>query len=109
VTFATAAHFREHEADVALVSLCRSHGQRAVPYAEHLDDWRLALTAARANLVLFGDLATLARRGQWHGPLGRQDETGAAWERAVAARLLQAVESLDRHPDWAAVREGTPT
>jgi hypothetical protein len=108
VRFATPARFREHEADVVLLSLCKSPGAQAVPYADEPDDWRVVLAGARAHLLLFGDPSALGRRGQHNGPLGRQTGAAAAWERAVVVRLSKYLDTHDCRPRLPALEERVP-
>jgi hypothetical protein len=89
--------FRHRECLTALVSLTRSHAHRAVPLGEAPDLLRLALTRARERLVLFGDPGTLARRGQWQGPLDHLGEPAAAREARVVNGLLKYVQGQGRH------------
>jgi hypothetical protein len=98
--------FREEEFDTVLVSLTRSHGHRAVTFGEGPALLGLALTRARRRLVLFGDVGTLARRGQWAGPVDHLDESAASRERDVVVRLLDYLHGHGRHPRAFAVREG---
>ncbi len=96
VTFATTAEFREREADVVLLSLCRHSEQPGVVYAEHASHWRHALMAARSHLLVFGDLGTLSRRSRNRDLGPSQGET--AQEQAIAARLLKQIEEQERRP-----------
>ena len=43
---------------------------------------------ARARLILFGDLGTLARRSQWQAPIDHLDEFASAWEHRIISRLV---------------------
>lgn len=79
--------FRQRECAVALVSLTRSHGTRAVPLSRCPDDLVLALTRASGRVVVFGDPGSLVRRGQWFGGLDHQDETVGPREQALARQL----------------------
>src|SRR5205814_82748 len=56
------ADFHERECLVVLLSLTRSHSHRAVPLGDGPQAVTLALTRARAHLLLFGDPSTLVRR-----------------------------------------------
>jgi hypothetical protein len=89
--------FRHRECLAALVSLTRSHSHRAVPLGEGPRQLPLALTRARARLVLFGDPGTLARRGQWQGALDHQGEADAAREGRLVAQLLRYLQGQGRH------------
>ncbi|MCI0455639.1 MAG: AAA domain-containing protein, partial [Gemmataceae bacterium] len=81
--------FRQREALVVLLSLTRSHTHRAVTYGDGPQALALALTRARAKLVLFGDPGTLVRRSQWEGALDHLDESTAARERELLAQLVR--------------------
>jgi hypothetical protein len=87
------ADFRQREAEVVFVSLTRSHTHRAVPFGEGPQMLALALTRARSQLVLFGDLGTLVRRSQWEGPLEHLDEEAAARERQLISRLVHGLQT----------------
>jgi hypothetical protein len=97
--------FRQRESLAAVVSLTRSHSHRAVPFGDGPHDLALALTRARDRLVVVGDAGTLARRGQWHGPLDHLDEAAAERERGVVARLTAYLHGQGTHPDLLLVRE----
>jgi hypothetical protein len=101
------AGFREEEFDTVLVSLTRSHAHRAVPFGEGPALLALALTRARRRLVVFGDAGTLARRGQWAGPVDHLDEPAAARERDIVARLLEYIYGRGPHREAFAVAEGS--
>lgn len=101
------AAFREEDFDTVLVSLTRSHAHRAVTYGEGPALLAVALTRARRRLVVFGDVGTLARRGQWDAPLDHLDELAAGHERAVVGRLLEHIHGHGPHPEAFAVREGS--
>ena len=92
------AAFREHESDIVLVSLTRSHSHRAVAFGEGPQALTLALTRARGKLILVGDAGTLARRSQWEGAVDHLDEAAAARERALIARLLRYLHGEGAHP-----------
>jgi superfamily I DNA and/or RNA helicase len=98
--------FRQRESPVVLVSLTRSHSHRAVSFGEGPQTLALALTRARERLIIFGDPGTLARRGQWEGPLDQLDETTAGLERRWVTRLLAHVPGQGRHPE--VIRPGSP-
>jgi hypothetical protein len=84
--------YRQREADVVLLSLTRSHSHRPVAFGDGPRALALALTRARSKLVLFGDPGTLMRRSQWDGPLEHLNETTAALERTLIARLVRHLE-----------------
>jgi hypothetical protein len=98
---------REQEYDTVFVSLTRSHAHRAVTFGEGPAVLALALTRARRRLVVFGDVGTLGRRGQWSGPVDHLDEASAGQERDVVGRLLDYIHGRGRHRDAFAVGEGT--
>jgi hypothetical protein len=89
--------FRQRECLAAVVSLTRSHSHRAVPLGETPQLLPLALTRARARLVLVGDPGTLARRGQWQGALDHLDERTAAREGRLVSRLLKYLTGHGAH------------
>jgi hypothetical protein len=86
------AAFRQREAAVVLLSLTRSHTHRAVTFGAGPEALALALTRARAKLVVFGDPGTLVRRGQWEGPLDQLDQAAAARERELIAQLVRYLQ-----------------
>jgi hypothetical protein len=92
------AAFREHECEVVLLSLTRSHSHRAVTFGEGPQALALALTRARSKLILFGDAGTLVRRSQWEGAVDHLDEAAAARERALIGRLLRYLHGDGAHP-----------
>jgi hypothetical protein len=98
--------FRHREAHLVLLSLTRSHGHRAVSFGEGPQALALALTRARARLVVFGDTGTLARRSQWEGPLDHLDGNAAGRERKLVAHLLRYLQGQGRHAGVFHVREG---
>jgi hypothetical protein len=101
--------FRQRECHAAVISLTRSHSHRAVPLGESPDLLALALTRARARLVVIGDPGTLARRGQWQGALDHLDEHAAAREGRLVGRLLQYVQGQGRHGQAFRLCEGAGT
>jgi hypothetical protein len=100
------AAFRERDCAVVLVSLTRSHVHRAVSYGEGPQMLALALTRAQTKLVLFGDPGSLARRGQWEGPLDHLDAATAAQERALVTELVNYLQGRGTHPGTFQLREG---
>jgi hypothetical protein len=99
--------FREREYSVVLVSLTRSHTHRAVSYGEGPQALFLALTRARARLVLVGDPGTLARRAQWETAVDHLDENASARERAVVQGLVDYLHGSGPHPQAFTLREGS--
>lgn len=99
--------FRQREAAVVLLSLTRSHTHRAVSFGEEPQALLQALTRARSRLVLFGDPGTLARRGQWEGPLDHLDEIAAGRERRIVCHLLHYLQGHGRHPEVFHLAEGS--
>jgi hypothetical protein len=101
------AAFREAEFDTVFLSLTRSHAHRAVAFGDGPGPLAVALTRARRRLVIFGDAGTLARRGQWAGPVDHLDETAAGRERDIVCRLLDYVHGHGSHREAFAVGEGS--
>ena len=97
VEFGLPEDFREREALVVFVSLTRSHAHRAVVFGGGPQDLALALTRAERKLVLFGDPGTLARRGQWDGPVDHLDVAAAAHERQLIAHLVHYLHGQGPH------------
>lgn len=89
--------FRQRESAVMLVSLTRSHTNRAVPYGDGPAHLTVALTRARHQLILFGDPGTLARRCQWDKAVDHLDEPTAAREREVVTRLCDYLQGKGAH------------
>jgi hypothetical protein len=87
---------RQRECDILVLSLTRSHAHRCVPLGEDAADLALALTRPRQRLVVFGDIGTLAKRTQWHGPLDHLDAAQAHLEGQRVGRLLRHVQSQPR-------------
>jgi superfamily I DNA and/or RNA helicase len=100
------AAFREQECWIGLVSLTRSHTHRAVSFGEGPPALVLALTRARARLVLFGDPGTLARRSQWDSPLDHLDEAASARERHIVSQLVDYLHGRGPHPEAFHLCEG---
>jgi len=98
--------FRSRECQVMLLSLTRSHSHRAVTFGEGPHLFGLALTRARAQLILFGDLGTLQRRCQWDGPVDHLDADAAGRERDFLQRLLQSIPGDGAQPRCLQPREG---
>jgi hypothetical protein len=96
VSFRTAMGVRERDADIVLLSLCRSNAQRGTGYADYPEEWRWALCSARSHLLIFGDLDMLARRGENQGPVSRQSEAAAALERTIAQALVRRFDHNTR-------------
>jgi hypothetical protein len=101
------AGFREEEFDTVLVSLTRSHAHRPVTLGEGPALLALGLTRARRRLVVFGDAGTLARRGQWAGPVDHLDGAAAGRERDIVVRLLEYIYGRGPHREAFAVAEGS--
>ncbi len=71
----------------AVVSLVRSQGTEAPAFSEHPDDLAVLLTRAAGRLVLVGDPGSMARRGQWYGPLDHQGDIAGPQEQALMQAL----------------------
>jgi hypothetical protein len=106
ISFDTVGRFREREAAVVLISLCRSNSQRAVSYFDDAGDWPLAFVSARIHLLLFGDTATMVRRSEWQGTLECQTPAAAAYERLLVARLVECIKNPQSLPRVLVVRSG---
>ncbi len=100
------AAFGEQECWVVLLSLTRSHTHRAVSFGDGPRSVALALTRARARLVLFGDPGTLVRRSQWDSALDHLDEAASARERELVAQLVHYLQGHGPHPQTFHLREG---
>ncbi|GIW81170.1 MAG: hypothetical protein KatS3mg105_2977 [Gemmatales bacterium] len=100
------AEFQQCECHLVLVSLTRSHTDRAVSYGDSPRMLSLALTRARSRLILFGDPATLVRRSQWQGPLDHLDETAALTERQLISHLVRYLEGAGPHQSLFQLRTG---
>jgi hypothetical protein len=98
----------ERTYEAVLVSLTRSHTHRATCYGSEPRDLVTALTRARAKLILFGDVGTLARRVEWQGALDHLDATASAQERAILSRLLGYLQGRGRHAHAFQIRTGGP-
>lgn len=103
----TPEDFRERECLIGLVSLTRSHAHRAVTYGQGPDMVALALTRARARLIIIGDPETLTRRAQWEGPLDHLDRAAAARERALVSRLARLARESSGPAPMALALEGS--
>jgi hypothetical protein len=101
------AAFRQRECLLGLVSLTRSHTHRAVSFGEEPQQLALALSRARARLMLFGDPGTLVRRSQWESTLDHLDEAAAAQERELVCRLVRYLQGQGAHARAFHLREGT--
>ncbi|MFL5243386.1 MAG: AAA domain-containing protein [Gemmataceae bacterium] len=98
--------FREREFTVVLLGVTRSHGYRATSLGGDPQALVLALTRARKNLFLFGDLDTLIRRSQWDGPVENLDEQASALERGIVARIVRHIQEQETNPSSFRVRLG---
>jgi hypothetical protein len=103
------ATFREREYPLVILSLTRSHPHRAVTFGESPLTLALALTRARAQLLIFGDPGALAQRRQWAGHLDHLDDSAAAFEHEVVSRLVDYLQGRGRHPRAFHLREGHPS
>jgi hypothetical protein len=93
------AAFRERESLVTLLSLTRSHANRAVTFGDDGPEaLALALTRGRHKLILFGDCGTLVRRCQWEGPLDHLDAESADHERGLVVQLVRYLQGHGPHP-----------
>jgi hypothetical protein len=99
--------FRQREAPIVLLSLTRSHSHRAVSFGEEPQTLAQGLTRARCRLIIFGDPGTLARRGQWEGPLDHLDEMAAGRERRLIGQLLRYLQGHGPHAEVFHLCEGS--
>jgi len=88
---------RQREVPTLVVSLTRSHVNRAVFYGEEPSWLPLALARGRERLILVGDPGTRARRAQWEGPLDHLDAAAARRERDFADHLVGYLQGRGRH------------
>jgi hypothetical protein len=101
------AAFRQQEFDIALVSLTRSNASQAVSFGDGPQALTLALTRACRQLVLFGDVGTCVRRSQWQGALDHLEESAAAREAQVLARLVDYLQGRGCHAAAFHLNEGS--
>jgi hypothetical protein len=97
ITVTVPPGLRQREVRTLVVSLTRSHLNRAVFYGEEPTWLPLALARGRERLILVGDPGTLARRAQWDGPLDHLDAAAARRERDFADHLVGYVQGRGRH------------
>ena len=88
---------RQREVPTLVVSLTRSHVNRAVFYGDEPSWLPLALARGGERLILVGDPGTLARRAQWDGPLDHLDAAAARRERDFADHLVSYLQGRGRH------------
>src|SRR5262249_13375989 len=98
--------FREREFLLVLVSMTRCHGHRAASLGDGPDMLSLAMTRARAGVILFGDPATLARRGQWEGPVDLLDQWASLRERDIVIQLVHYLRGQGPIPTAFHLRQG---
>jgi hypothetical protein len=72
-----------------VVSLVRSHSQRAVAFGTDPAWLARMLARARGRVAVVGDPGTLARRAVWDGPVDGLDEQRAQREKAWIGRLVR--------------------
>jgi hypothetical protein len=109
VEVGTPDQFRQRECHAALVSLTRSHAHRPVAYGDGPHALELALTRARARLLLFGDFGTLVRRCQYSGPVDHLDHDAAAREQAAIVQLVACIQGQGDRSGAVRLRQGTGT
>jgi hypothetical protein len=97
VIVTTPPGLRQREVRTLVISLTRSHVNRAVFYGEDPNWLPLALARGRERLILVGDPGTLARRAQWDGPLDHLDAAAARRERDFADHLVSYLQGRGRH------------
>jgi hypothetical protein len=97
ITVTVPPGLRQREMKTLIVSLTRSHVNRAVYYGEDPTWLPLALARCRERLILVGDPGTLARRAQWDGPLDHLDAAAARRERDFADHLVGYLQGRGRH------------
>jgi hypothetical protein len=105
IEFGTPDVFRECDFPIVLLSLTRSPAHRAVSFGEDPRMLELALTRARARLILFGDAGALARRGDWTGSVDPLDEAASEREHQVVTRLVEYVRGRGHNPHTFQLRE----
>ena len=98
--------FQQREAFAVLVSLTRSHQHRSVSYGEGPHALVQAFTRATDLLLLFGDPGTLARRGQWDGPLDHLGSDAAARERHLVTHLWTYLQGRGALAEAFHIRQG---
>jgi hypothetical protein len=82
------AFWRTRECKTLLISLTRSHPNRAVPFAADPTILFDLMRRARSMLILFGDVGTMLRRTQWSGPCEYLNGHRAEVERQFLRRLI---------------------
>ena len=102
----TPAGFSQQECAIVVLSLTRSHGNRAVCYGEGPQALALALTRVRQRLVICGDPGTLSRRRQWEGQVDPLDHSASACERAIVGRLTDYLQGQGAEPQAFRLGEG---
>jgi hypothetical protein len=107
IEIGTPEQFRQRECLTALVSMTRSHPHRPVSFGEGPQALALALTRARARLILFGDPGTLVRRCQCGDPVDHLDSSTASRERALVAHLVSFIQGHGERPAIFRLRQGT--
>jgi hypothetical protein len=109
IEIGTPDQFQQRECVAALVSLTRSHLHRPVSFGDGPPAFSLALTRARARLLLFGDPGTLARRSQCFEPVDHLDPAAAARERSLIANLVASINGHGDRPAITRQRQGSAT
>jgi hypothetical protein len=97
---------RDRECLITLVSLTRSHRQRAASLGDGPHRLVWALTRSTTKLLIFGDPATLQQRCQWEGPVSPLDAAASHREREILSNLVRYLEGNGTHPRAFHVREG---
>jgi hypothetical protein len=86
--------FAHREARRVLLGLTRSHAHRVTAFGDSPKDLLLALSRAREQLIVFGDIGSLARRANWEGTVDRLDPQQADQERNLIRALLAGFQEF---------------
>jgi hypothetical protein len=87
------SRLHQRECDVVFLSLTRSHAHRLVAFGEDAKELPMALTRARARLLMFGDPGTMCKRTTAQGPVEMLDPQSAQQELLRLTRLLAYLQA----------------
>jgi hypothetical protein len=107
IVIGTPCALRQREVDVVVLSLTRSHSNKAVSYGESPATLVQAFTRARRKIILVGDPANLIRRAQWNGTVDSLDASLAAWEGQFLGRLARYLQGQGRYASAFRLFEGS--